>query len=97
MLVVMVGGASGNWSSVDIGALLGSAAFSSGAALGFDTTPGNFSYSGAIAKPIGLVVLGGNILTLRLAAATATPTERQSTPELSKWGPPARFPAAAPL
>ena len=66
-LAVMVG-TSGNWNSGDIGDLLSSNAFQCDASLGFDTTPGNFPYSGAITDtangPLGVAVLGDNILTL---------------------------------
>jgi autotransporter-associated beta strand protein len=68
-LAVMVGG-SGYWESTDVGNLLGSdgAVFNDGAAVGFDTTDGDFTYSDAIADTstgqLRLVVLGNNILTL---------------------------------
>ena len=69
-LAVMVGG-NDDWNSGstdDIAALLGSATFDSDASLGIDTTDGNFTYSSPIANtsggPLGLVVFGGNTLTL---------------------------------
>ena len=69
-LAVTVGG-SGDWNSSttdDIAALLGSGVFHSGAWLGIDTTDGDFSYSHIIADtaagPLGVVVFGGNTLTL---------------------------------
>ncbi len=66
-LAVAVGG-SGDWQSADIDALLANALFSGGASLGIDTTDGNFVYGSNIADtaggPLGLVVLGNNVLTL---------------------------------
>ena len=67
----MVGGGVG-WdpttSTGDIAAFLGNAAFAPGAVLGFDTTNGNFVYNDAITDtnvgPLGVVVSGGNALTL---------------------------------
>ncbi|MGA2255334.1 MAG: autotransporter-associated beta strand repeat-containing protein [Thermoguttaceae bacterium] len=63
----MVGG-SGNWAPSDTSTLLSSASFASGASLGFDTTPGNSTYSNTIANrggnALGVAVLGTNALTL---------------------------------
>jgi fibronectin-binding autotransporter adhesin len=72
-LAVQVG-SSPNFTSANIGALLGmtssaTGGFETGSNLGIDTTPGNFIYSGGIANAyagstLGLAKLGANTLTL---------------------------------
>ena len=67
-------GASPQFTSSDLATLLGMASsgsggFESGSILGLDTTPGNFSYSGAIGNGygggnLGLTKIGANTLTL---------------------------------
>ncbi len=64
VLAVAVGG-SGEWTTGNIGALLGNTtAFPAGSFLGFDTTDGNFTYSSGIAGSQGLAKLGAGLLTL---------------------------------
>ena len=72
-LAVRVGGC-GDWNSGttdDIGVLLSNATFSTGSFLGIDTSDGYLSYGsdlgGGVSLPLGLVVLGGNTLTLTAA------------------------------
>ncbi len=62
-LAVSVGGA-GQWSSTNMDTLLSNASFDNGAALGIDTTGGNFSYGSNIGGIIGLTKLGANALIL---------------------------------
>ena len=56
----------GSWSNADITSLVNTGAFGSGALFGFDTTAGNYTYSGQFALPAvaGLVKTGPNALTL---------------------------------
>jgi fibronectin-binding autotransporter adhesin len=56
----------GSWSSTDITALINTGAYSSGSIFGFDTTAGNYTYSGQFALPAvaGLVKTGPNVLTI---------------------------------
>ena len=61
-LAVMVGG-TGEWNTGDIASLLANA-FSPGAALGIDTTDGDFTYDGSISGSMGLTKTGPGTLTL---------------------------------
>ena len=82
-LAVQVG--SSNFTSANIGTLLGMASsatggFETGSILGLDTTPGNFTYSGTIANAysgstLGLAILGANTLTLTGANTYTGPTK----------------------
>ena len=59
------GGATAGWSNSQITTLLGSVAWAnSTAALGIDTTNGNYAYTGSFSQSIGLGKLGTNTLTL---------------------------------
>jgi fibronectin-binding autotransporter adhesin len=81
-LAVQVGAS--NFTSANIGTLLGMASsatggFETGSVLGLDTTPGNFTYSGGIANAytgstLGLAKLGANTLTLTGANTYTGPT-----------------------
>ncbi len=62
-LATAVGG-SADWHTADIATLLASTAFSQGAALGIDTTDGDFPYDDSISGNMGLTKLGSNTLTL---------------------------------
>lgn len=55
----------GSWSSAAITALINAGAFTNGSIFGFDTTAGNYTYSGQFALPAvaGLVKTGPNALT----------------------------------
>ncbi len=81
MLAVTVGGSS-DWNSGKIATLLQTATFANGASFGIDTTGGNFSYGGQIADspagPLGLVVFGGNTLTLSGADSYSGGTDLES-------------------
>ena len=56
----------GSWSNADITSLVNTGVFGSGTFFGFDTTAGNYTYSGQFALPAvaGLVKTGPNVLTL---------------------------------
>ena len=82
-LAVCVGGY-GDWNSGgndDIHQLLSSANFVAGSFLGIDTSDGDFSYGGDLGYgtahnlPLGLVVLGGNTLTLTASSTYSGGTE----------------------
>ena len=66
-LAVAVGGTD-DWQSADIDSLLANVQFSTGSALGIDTSDGDFVYGSNITNvtgvPLGLVKLGDNMLTL---------------------------------
>ena len=68
-LAVNVGGM-GEWEEGDIQTLLSTATFSSGSALGIDTTDGDFTYDNSITGVLGLKKLGQNTLTLTSSANT---------------------------
>ena len=60
-------GGSGEWTAVNVAALLSHATFSTGSALGIDTTNasgGYFAYGNVIGGSLGLIKLGTNTLTL---------------------------------
>ena len=87
------------WKSSNIDTLLGlgGAIFSYGSLLGIDTTEAaaGFTYSGNIADtagPLGLVVFGGNIMTLW--ATTPTAAERIWRTGRSNWAVPPLWAAA---
>ena len=62
------GGATAGWNSTQIGSLLTNTTWGNQtAALGIDTTNGNFTYGGAINQAVSLDKLGGNTLTLTAA------------------------------
>ena len=63
VLAANVGGA-GEWTAANLDVLRVNAAFSSGAALGIDTTDGAFTYGSNIAGNVGLAKLGVNTLAL---------------------------------
>jgi autotransporter-associated beta strand protein len=56
----------GNWSNADITSLANSGAYTSGSLFVFDTTAGNFTYTGQFTLPAlaGLLKIGPNMLTI---------------------------------
>ncbi len=56
----------GSWPDAEIGALIGTGVYGSDTYFGFDTTAGNYTYSGQFALPAvaGLIKTGPNALTL---------------------------------
>jgi autotransporter-associated beta strand protein len=56
----------GSWTDADIGALIATGVYGSDTVFGFDTTAGNYAYSGQFALPTvaGLVKTGPNVLQL---------------------------------
>ena len=74
-LALSVSGSTG-WTAANVGSLVtnNSAGFASGAALGFDTTNGNFSYGSALVGNMGVTKLGSNTLTLSATNSTYTGT-----------------------
>ena len=73
MLIVQPGGSSG-WGNVEIGNLLGAVNWAGNAALGIDTTNGNYTYGGNITQALAMTKLGANVLTLTGANTYPGPT-----------------------
>ncbi len=61
---VAVAVGAGRWTASNIATLLANATFSTGSAVGIDTTCGSFTYANAITGSLGVSKLGANSLTL---------------------------------
>ena len=75
VLAVQTGTASSGWNSAQIDSLRTATNWTSNtAALGIDTSNGNFTYGSNITQPLALTKLGGNMLTLTGANTYSGPT-----------------------